>query len=65
MPKIGILSDTHGYIDSSLFTFFADCEEIWHAGDWGSVDTVKQLENFKDYVPTWNLLGFDLLKSPG
>jgi putative phosphoesterase len=47
MPKIGILSDTHGYIDSSLFTFFADCEEIWHAGDWGSAETVKQLEKFK------------------
>jgi putative phosphoesterase len=47
MPKIGILSDTHGIIDASLFTFFADCEEIWHAGDWGTAETVKQLENFK------------------
>lgn len=33
---IGILSDTHGYLDPRLLRHFADCDEIWHAGDWGA-----------------------------
>ena len=31
--KIGILSDTHGYLHPNAFEFFKDCDEIWHAGD--------------------------------
>ncbi|MCR4966106.1 MAG: YfcE family phosphodiesterase [Bacteroidales bacterium] len=33
MKKIGILSDTHGYLHPDAFEFFKDCDEIWHAGD--------------------------------
>ena len=45
--NIGLLSDTHGYLDPKLLDFFEDCDEIWHAGDFGSMDVVSQLENFK------------------
>lgn len=44
MKKIGILSDTHRYIHPDLFTFFKDCDEIWHAGDMMD-DTIL------DYLP--------------
>ena len=47
MKRIGILSDTHGYLNPTLFDFFKDVDEIWHAGDWGNFDLVKQLEAFK------------------
>lgn len=33
MKRIGILSDTHGYLHPNAFEFFKDCDEIWHAGD--------------------------------
>ncbi len=33
MKKIGILSDTHGYLHPNAFEFFKECDEIWHAGD--------------------------------
>ena len=45
--KIGLLSDTHGWLDSQVFRYFKDCEEIWHAGDIGSIDIIEQLEAFK------------------
>lgn len=45
--KIGLLSDTHGFLDPRIFDFFADCDEIWHAGDIGSTDVVDALEAFK------------------
>ncbi len=33
--KIGLLSDTHGFLDPTLSTHFSACDEIWHAGDIG------------------------------
>lgn len=45
--KIGILSDTHGDLNEKFFTFFKDCDEIWHAGDIGTEDIIKRLEGFK------------------
>lgn len=42
--KIGILSDTHGYVDPRIAYHFRDVDEIWHAGDIGDVDTYHELE---------------------
>ena len=36
MKKIGLLSDTHAYWDEKFKRYFAECDEIWHAGDIGS-----------------------------
>ncbi|MEO8086421.1 MAG: metallophosphoesterase family protein [Bacteroidota bacterium] len=33
--RIGLFSDTHGYIDPRIFELFKDCDEVWHAGDFG------------------------------
>lgn len=45
--KIGLISDTHGWIHPSLFGHFAECEEIWHAGDIGNIQTADSLASFK------------------
>ncbi|MEM7382893.1 MAG: metallophosphoesterase family protein [Bacteroidota bacterium] len=45
--KIGLLSDTHGWLDNQLFSHFEDHDEIWHAGDIGSIDILEQLAAFK------------------
>ncbi len=45
--KIGLISDTHGHLDDRVFTHFKDCDEIWHAGDIGTLDVLEELENFK------------------
>jgi putative phosphoesterase len=45
--KIGLLSDTHGHLDQRVFTHFKDCDEIWHAGDIGTMEVLESLENFK------------------
>jgi putative phosphoesterase len=47
--EIGILSDTHGYLDPKVFTAFRDCDEIWHAGDFGSLAIARQLAEFKPF----------------
>ena len=48
--KIGILSDTHGWLDERIFHLFKNCDEIWHAGDVGSTDIIDQLSTFKPTI---------------
>jgi putative phosphoesterase len=45
LTKIGLISDTHGYLDEAVFEHFKDCDEIWHAGDFGTINLVKDLQN--------------------
>ena len=44
MTRIGLISDTHGYFDELVFEHFKDCDEIWHAGDFGDYTIVEQLK---------------------
>jgi putative phosphoesterase len=44
MTRIGLLSDTHSCWDDRYLTHFNDCDEIWHAGDIGSLRIIEQLE---------------------
>lgn len=46
MKRIGVLSDTHGYLAPQVFSFFEQCDELWHAGDCGS-DVVDRLQQFR------------------
>ena len=43
MTRIGLISDTHGFLDENVFRHFENCNEIWHAGDFGSVDLATHL----------------------
>ncbi len=47
MKRIGLLSDTHGFLPERLFSFFGKTDEIWHAGDFGSVELSDHLAQFK------------------
>jgi putative phosphoesterase len=50
MTKIGILSDTHGFVEPKLFDFFASCDVLFHAGDIGTLATAGALAAFKSLV---------------
>ena len=61
MTQIGLISDTHNYLHPGIFTFFKDVDEIWHAGDIGSVDTIESLEKFKPVKAVYgNIDGHDV-----
>ena len=49
MKRIGLLSDTHGILDDTIFSHFNDCDEIWHAGDIGDITISHRLSEFKPY----------------
>lgn len=61
MKRIGVLSDTHGMLDDRVLEHFANCDEVWHAGDWGSMDVVNRLLAFKPLRGVWgNIDGHDI-----
>jgi uncharacterized protein len=45
--KIGLISDTHSYLDTKVFEYFKSCDEVWHAGDIGTMSLADELEKFK------------------
>ncbi len=47
MTRIGLISDTHRYLDPAVLTHFRDCDEIWHAGDFGTLSLAQELAAFK------------------
>ncbi len=47
MKRIGLLSDTHGYWDARYLEYFESCDEIWHAGDIGSLELALRLQEFR------------------
>lgn len=51
--KIGLLSDTHSFLDERVFEYFKDVDEIWHAGDIGDIKVLDQLEAFKPLVSVY------------
>ena len=50
MKKIGLIADTHGFLDPQIFEIFAEVDEIWHAGDFGPVSVADALEDFKPLI---------------
>lgn len=61
MTNIGLLSDTHGYIDDKLINFFKNTDEIWHAGDIGNLDVIEKLEKIKPLKAVFgNIDGHDI-----
>lgn len=47
---IGIISDTHGYLHPKVLDFLKDCDQIWHAGDIGNIQTLDKLCELKPFI---------------
>ncbi|MFO7924305.1 MAG: metallophosphoesterase family protein [Bacteroidales bacterium] len=59
--KIGCLSDTHGFLDERLTGFLDTCDEIWHAGDIGSIRVAEKLAGIKPFRAVYgNIDGIEI-----
>lgn len=54
MIKVGLISDTHSYLDPQVFDYFSDRDEIWHAGDFGTMEIADKL---KEIAPVLGVYG--------
>jgi uncharacterized protein len=62
MVHIGLLSDTHSYLNPKILEFFQACDEIWHAGDIGSVEIAEQLADYKPLKAVWGNIDNHVLR---
>ena len=63
MMRIGLISDTHGYLDPKVEKYFKECDEIWHLGDVGTIDVIKKLTKIKPVRGVYgNIDGQDIRK---
>lgn len=61
MVKIGLLSDTHAYWDERYLQYFEPFDEIWHAGDIGSLEVAQKLAAFRPFRAVYgNIDGQDI-----
>lgn len=64
MLRIGLLSDTHSSINPRILEFFSGCDEIWHAGDIGNIETADKLAAIKPLRAVYgNIDGTEIRKS--
>jgi uncharacterized protein len=52
--KILLMSDTHGFLDDSIISFIKDCDQVWHCGDFGSIQLVEEIKKLK---PLYGVFG--------
>lgn len=62
MKRIGLLSDTHGVISERTLKFFENVDEVWHAGDIGTVELADQLESFKPFKAVYGNIDNHVLR---
>lgn len=63
MKRIGLLSDTHAYWDEKYLKYFESCDEIWHAGDIGSLEVAEKLSAFRPFRAVYgNIDGQEIRK---
>lgn len=61
--KIGLISDTHNFLDPQIADFFSECDEIWHAGDFGNIKIAQELEKVAPVIGVYgNIDGQDIRK---
>ena len=61
MTRIGLISDTHNFLDEAVFRHFENCDEIWHGGDFGTVEIALRLSGFKRLKGVYgNIDGYDV-----
>lgn len=49
MKKILLISDTHSYLEPKLIKHIKEADEVWHAGDIGSIELCLEIEKLKPF----------------
>lgn len=63
MLRVGLISDTHGYLDPKVLEVFKDVDEIWHAGDLGTIALCDELKNFKPFYAVYGNIDDKTIRS--
>ena len=63
MKKILLLSDTHSYIDDQILKFVKQADEVWHAGDIGSIEVIDTIQKLKPLKAVYGNIDNHLIRT--
>ena len=63
MKKILLLSDTHGYIDETILSHVDNADEVWHAGDIGTIELTDKIASYKPLRAVYGNIDGHVLRS--
>ena len=63
MKKILLLSDTHSYIDDQILKFVKQADEVWHAGDIGSIEVINTIQKLKPLKAVYGNIDNHLIRT--
>ncbi len=63
MKTIGLISDTHSFLHQSVLDYLSKCDEIWHAGDIGDIETAKSLASMKPFKAVYGNIDDQTVRS--
>jgi putative phosphoesterase len=63
LTRIGLISDTHGFLDPALFEHFSKCDEVWHAGDFGEPEVAEALKKFRPLRGIYGHIDNNIIRS--
>lgn len=61
--RVGLISDTHGWLDPRVMHHFVSCDEVWHAGDIGDGGVLETLQTFKPLRAVWGNIDGTAIRS--
>lgn len=64
MTRIGLISDTHGFLDETVFEHFSNCDEIWNAGDFGDEEVAKRVKEKKKLKGVYGNIDGNDIRTP-
>ncbi len=56
MTRIGLISDTHHFLDEAVFEHFKACNEVWHGGDFGTIEIANKLQSGLNHSSTQQVM---------
>lgn len=61
--RIGLLSDTHNYMDDRILHHLSGCDEVWHAGDVGHISVIESIQEIKPLVGVYGNIDNQTVRS--
>ena len=62
MKRIILLSDSHHTIDERIIPYLKKCDEIWHAGDIGTLEVTDTLKKFAALRAVWGNIDNNIIR---
>ena len=63
LKKILVISDTHSFIDDKMINYVKKADQVWHAGDLGTIEVLEKIEGLRKTIAVYGNIDNQLIRS--